>query len=413
MAHAGHETATTIARRESEALFGAAVRPLSATIEGGAIEMKARSLLLAAVFAAAPAFAQQNVDISGADFQSGAGDARLTTLGREAAKSGRRVVVTAPQEWHAKIAAKIRAGGAADVVLKDGFYENVLVRVEDKPEPPKPEPKAEAKAEPKPEPKAARTVANDRVPVDVPGPKPTLPPPAPEPKPVVTAPPPPVATPAPVVAAPPPAAAKAAPVATATPAAAPAAATPDVVKIQKRLEESLNNGRAAEGPLSVAGLQNGDTIFVDGPVRAVVRRESLRPRMFWLDGDLDLRRTELKDLGGNRYQVLEPVRGESYSLREDHADQGKSLVAAAPPANSPGRATFERDYNDGHAIDETIAVDKLRSGDLVYAGKGMAVVVRREGAKLARFWLVGTLDLGQTGLSKDGNKYKVISDTLR
>jgi outer membrane biosynthesis protein TonB len=374
--------------------------------------MKARKLLLAVALAAAPAFAQQNIDISGADFQSGAGDARLSTLGREAAKSGKRVVVTAPQEWHAKIAAKIRAGGAADVVLKDGFYENVLVRVEEKAaEPPKPEPKAEAKAEPKPEPKPApRAAANDRVPLDVPGPKPTLPPPtpAPEPKPVVTAPPPPVATPAPVA---PPPAAKPAPAATATAAAASAAA--DVAKIQKRMEESLNSGRAAEGPLSVSGLQNGDTIFVDGSVRAVVRRESLRPRMFWLDGDLDLRRTELKDLGGNRYQVLEPIRGGTSTLRDDHADQGKSLVAAAPPANSPGRATFERDYNDGHAIDETIAVEKLRSGDLVYAGKGMAVVVRREGAKLARFWLVGTLDLGQPGLSKDGNKYKVISDTIR
>ena len=372
--------------------------------------MKARKLLLAAALAAAPAFAQQNIDISGADFQSGAGDARLTTLGREAAKSGKRIVVTAPQEWHAKIAAKIKAGGGADVVLKDGFYENVLVRVEEKPaEPPKPEPKAEAKAEPKPEPKPApRAAANDRVPMDVPGPKPTLPPPAPapEPRPIVSAPPP-VATPAP--AAVPPPAAKPAPAATAT--AAPAAA--DVAKIQKRLEESLNSGRAAEGPVSVSGLQSGDTIFVDGPVRAVVRRESLRPRMFWLDGDLDLRRTELKDLGGNRYQVLEPVRGENYSLREDRADQGKSLVAAAPPANSPGRATFERDYNDGHTIDETIAIEKLRSGDLIYAGKGMAVVVRREGAKLARFWLVGTLDLGQAGLSKDGNKYKVISDTIR
>jgi hypothetical protein len=362
--------------------------------------MKARKLLLAAALAAAPAFAQQNVDISGTDFQSGAGDARLSTLGREAAKSGKRVVVTAPQEWHAKIAAKIKAGGGADVVLKDGFYENVLVRVEEKPvEPPKPEPKAEARAEPKPAPRAA---SNDRVPVDVPGPKPTLP--VPEPKPVVTAPPP-VATPAPVAA---PAGAKPAPIASAV-----APAAPDVAKIQKRLEESLNSGRSAEGPLSPSGLQNGDTIFVDGPVRAVVRRESLRPRMFWLDGDLDLRRTELKDLGGNRYQVLEPLHGDNYSLREDRADQGKSLAAAAPPANSPGRATFERDYNDGHSIDETIAIDKLRSGDQIYAGKGMAVVVRREGAKLARFWLVGTLDLGQAGLSKDGNKYKVISDTIR
>jgi len=44
----------------------------------------------------------------------------------------------------------------------------------------------------------------------------------------------------------------------------------------------------------------------------------------------------------------------------------------------------------------------------------MAVVVRREGPKLTRYWLEGTLDLGQPGLQKDGtNKYKVISDTIR
>ncbi|HET7924925.1 MAG TPA: hypothetical protein VFL30_08500 [Rhodanobacteraceae bacterium] len=374
--------------------------------------MKVRKLLLAAALAAAaPVFAQQNVDISGAEFQAGSGDAKLATVGREAAKSGKRVVVTAPQEWHAKIAAKIRAGGAADVVMKDGFYENVLVRVEEKPaEPPKPEPKAE----PKPEPKR---VAAERVPQDVPGPKPTLPPPAePAPAPVVTAPPPaPVAVAAPPAPAPvqtrPPAAPQ---VAVAKPAPAAAPAQPDVSKIQKRMEESLNNGREAEGPLSVPGLQSGDFIFVDGPVRAVVRRESLRPRMFWLDGELDLRRAELKELGTNRYQVINPIAGgTNYALREDRSADTKSLVAAVPPDNSPVRATFERDYNDGHTIDESIAVEKLRSADIVYAGKGMAVVVRREGAKLTRFWLDGTLDLGQAGLQKDGtNKYKVISDTI-
>jgi outer membrane biosynthesis protein TonB len=376
--------------------------------------MKARRLLLAAALAAAPAFAQQNVDISGAEFQSGAGDAKFATLGREAAKSGKRIVVTAPQEWHGKIAAKIRAGGSADVVLRDGFYENVLVRVEDKPaEPPKEAPK-EAKTEPRPEPKPAR-VAAERIPVDVPGPKPTLPPPppAPAPAPVVSAPPPapapaPVATPPPVV--------KQAPaIAVAAPAPAPAASPkPDIAKIQVRMEQSLNNGREAEGPLTVSGLQGGDFIFVDGPVRAVVRRESLRPRMFWLDGELDLRRTELKELSTNRYQVIEPIRGENYSLREDRSEQAKALVAAEPPANSPVRATFERDFNDGHPIGNTIAVEKLRSGDLVYVGKSMAVVVRREGQSLSRFWLDGTLDLSQSGLQKDGaNKYKVVSDTIR
>jgi hypothetical protein len=372
--------------------------------------MKARKWLLAAALVAAPAFAQQNVDVSGADFHSGKGDARFAAVGREAANSGKRVVVTAPKEWHAKIAAKIRAGGAADVVLKDGFYENVLVRVEDKPaEPPKPEPKAEPKPQPKPEPKPAPPpepkpvprAAVDRVPVEVPGPKPTLP--LPPPSPVVTT---------PSRAAAPAAAPATAPAPTA--AAKPAApAKPDEAAIRKRMEQSLNNGREADGPLSVSNLIVGDSIFVDGPVRAVVRRESLRPRMFWLEGELDLRRTELKELGPNRYQVIEAIRGSNYSLRDERAEEAKELVASVPADNSPVRATFEHDYNDSHSIGGTIAVEKLRVGDVVYAGKGVAVVVRREGAALSRFWLTGTLDLGQTGLQKDGtNKYKVISDTI-
>ncbi|HVT31522.1 MAG TPA: hypothetical protein VHE32_02665, partial [Rhodanobacteraceae bacterium] len=188
----------------------------------------------------------------------------------------------------------------------------------------------------------------------------------------------------------------------------------DEAAIRKRMEQSLNNGHEADGPLSVSNLLVGDFIFVDGPVRAVVRRESLRPRMFWLEGELDLRRTELKELGPNRYQVTEAIRGSNYSLRDERAEEAKELVASVPADNSPVRATFEHDYNDSHAIGGTIAVEKLRVGDIVYVGKGVAVVVRREGAALSRFWLTGTLDLGQTGLQKDGaNKFKVISDTIR
>jgi hypothetical protein len=388
-------------------------RVLASDLEHGAIQMKARRLLLATALATASAFAAQNFDVSGKDFHSGAGDAKFAAIGRQAAAAGKRVVVTAPQQWHARIAAKLRAGGATDIVLNDGFYETVLVRIEDKPAP-KPEPKAEPKPEPRPAPKAEpkaeprpapKPVAppperEARVPAEVPGPKPTPPPPEPPPAPI--------AAPAPA-----PASRQAVPAAaTPAPSARPAPAKPDVAAIQKRLEQSLNNGREAEGPISVSGLQSGDFIFVDGPVRAVVRRESLRPRMFWLDGDLDLRRTELKELGANRYQVIEPIRGGSYTLREERAD--KTFAATMPPANSPGRAALERDYNDGHSIDETIAIDQLRAGDIIYTGKGMAVVVRRERQALQRYWLEGALDLSQAGLQQDGaNKYKVVSDTLR
>ena len=118
--------------------------------DSGVIQMNKRFLLLMAMLASS-ASAQQNTDISAEQFTSGAANAKLSALGRQAAASGKRLVVTAPQHWHAQIAAKIRAGGNADVVLKDGFYETVLVRIEDKAaEPAKPEPKPEppAKAEP-------------------------------------------------------------------------------------------------------------------------------------------------------------------------------------------------------------------------------------------------------------------------
>ena len=377
--------------------------------------MKVRKLVLAVALGAGTAFAQQNVDISGKDFNSGAGDAKFATLGRQAAASGKQIVVTAPQEWHAKIAAKIRAGGAANIVLKDGFYENVLVRVEDKPaEPAKPEPpKAEPKEAPKPEPKPVTRPAPVAAPAAKPAP-PTPPPPKAAPVVPAAAPAPapaPTATPAPAK----PATPAAAPASPAKSAPAPAVAPkPDVAKIRARLEQSLNNGREAEGEISAADLQPGDTIFIDGPERAVVRRESLRPRMLWLEGDLDLRRTELKELGPNRYQVIEVIRGENYSVRDQKDSKAAQLTASEPAENAPARASFERDYNDGRPIANTLPVGKLQSGDIVYAGKGVAVVVRREGPSLARYWLEGSLDLGQPGLQKDGaNKYKVISDTLR
>jgi hypothetical protein len=63
-------------------------------------------------------------------------------------------------------------------------------------------------------------------------------------------------------------------------------------------------------------LQSGDTIYVDGSERAVMRREGNRQTMYWLDGNLDLRRTELKAVAPNKYQVLSEIRGEGALRRE-------------------------------------------------------------------------------------------------
>ena len=60
-----------------------------------------KKLLLTAALVAATAGAQENTDISGANFQSGKADATLAALGRKAAASGARLIITAPQDWHA------------------------------------------------------------------------------------------------------------------------------------------------------------------------------------------------------------------------------------------------------------------------------------------------------------------------
>lgn len=375
-----------------------------------------KRLVLATALAASPlAFAQQNVDISGANLSSGKADATLAALGRKAAESGNLLVITAPPEWHAKIAAKIHAGGNANVVMRDGFYENVLVRVEPKAtvaaEPEKAVAKADVEKSKAQAEKAKADAEKSRAEADkakaeaekakAEAETAKARAEAAKHQAAQQA----VAKPAPAVAA----AAPAAPAATPSKAAA---AGDSVDAIHARLEKSLNGGRAADGTLSVANLQAGDTLYVDGPVRAVTRREGGRIALYWVDGDLDLRRSELRVAGPDRYQVVAAIRGEA-TLRRD-AVAAASLDAREPAADAPTRLTLEKSLNDGRTITNTMTPDRLRNGDIIYSNENTAVVVRRSGNDLLRYWLVGSLDLTQVGLRADGaNKYKVVADTVR
>ena len=75
------------------------------------------------------AFAQETV-ISGKDFLSGAGDAKLAEIARQAAAEGKSVQITAPKYWQDKAAAKVHAGAAdARVQTSEGFLENVVVKI--------------------------------------------------------------------------------------------------------------------------------------------------------------------------------------------------------------------------------------------------------------------------------------------
>ena len=373
-----------------------------------------KKLMLASALVASSASAQQNTDISGPNFQSGKADAALADLGRKAAASGNKLVITAPPDWHAKIAAKVRAGGKADIVLRDGFYENVLVRVQDKTaaSASAAEPAAATNADvARSKAEAARAMAEaERMRAEVEKAKAeTEMARAEADKARAEA----DAATARVQAQQAAAIAAAKPAAPAPAQAASAPAGADIDAIRGRLEKTLNSGRSADGSLDVAKLRSGDTLYADGPVNAILRREGNRRLLFWLDGDLDLRRSELKPMGSNQYQVVSLVRGEG-SLRQEFQQGGGALTASEPAADAPQRLALEKNLNDGRTVSGTITVASLRTGDIIYSDGDAAMVVRRQGKDMTRYWLTGSLNLAQTGVKADGaNKYKVLSDTVQ
>ena len=70
-----------------------------------------KRILFAATLVSSSAIAQE-VDVNGKDFLSGAGDARLADIARQAAAQGKRLVVTAPDYWQSKVASKLHAGAS-------------------------------------------------------------------------------------------------------------------------------------------------------------------------------------------------------------------------------------------------------------------------------------------------------------
>jgi len=381
-----------------------------------------RSIVLAGALLSAGAVSAQEVAISGKDFLSGAGDAKIAELARQAAASGKTIVITAPPYWQDKAAAKVHSGAAnASVRMSDAFFENVMVKVEDGKAAPKAvepvakpvAPKAEAKPEPKPEAKPEPKAESRPTP---PVRKAEEAPPPPAPAPVEAPPPPPVEVkPEPVAAPPPPAPVPvAAPPAPAPAVAAKPAADPNDA-IKKRFEQNLNGGQPADGSLTAAQLQKDDLVYANGSVLAVVRRFGPRNQLFWLNGDLNLERTELVVTGPDRYRVSEPIRNVANpTLRGGGSSKGAAkFVAAVPAAKSPARVALEKQYNDGRDITGTLQPTELHSGDLVYTTEGAAVVIRRSSVGMERFWFVGELDLHQTGLQLQGNAIRVLTDTIK
>lgn len=427
--------------------------------------MKGRVLkhaLWAALFAAGAAMAQ-DAAISGADFTHGKADAQLAAIGGKAAVDGQTVVVTAPTYWQGKVAAKIRAGAhgkAVAIRFSTGFYENVLVRTEAaspveaaaKPEA-KPEPKiaakVESKAEARPEAKIAKVEQKPKIGAE---PKPeTAAPPAARPAPAVaTVPAPmpaeepphvagPVVTQTPVQQAPAGGAPRPAPQTASNIASIPqvshqpavvpiptaaingsgvasealAAHADDGAAVRQRMLASLNDGRPAMGSLIESQLRPGDQVYADGDTRAVVRLDGLHRSLYWLQGPVDLQRVQFMPQGDGHYEVTGTIDPKAPAAHRASADAHRVVKSDVPAAGSPARARLEQQYNNGQPITGDLTVVRLQPEDRLLVDGGSIIVARREGNSMARYWLSGSIDLGQTGIQKlDGNVYRVTGNNL-
>ena len=385
-----------------------------------------KRLLFLVLLAASGAVHAQDVLIPGRQLTAGKADAQLAQMAREAAREHKVLVVNAPSYWQARIAKAIHAADpAADIRFNDSFFEHVLIRLSDHtaaatvaaaPAPPPHAPAPVVRAEPPrhevraPElrtrarsavqpaaetPAAAVVDTHDTVAASAP---------TPAPAPVA-------ATPTPVVHAlpaslPPPAA----PVATASPAAASPAQDSAVVDAALRLEmqQVLNAGRPAFGDLHESQLDPGDVVYVNGGLRAVVRRDALGQTMYWLTGSVNLDRAQYRPLGQGRYEVIgsiDPMAPLQLRSGSDAAVFDSRLPAAA----SPVRVQLQRLYADGRSVDAKLGVSDLRSGDVLYVGTDAALIVRQDSYGRSRYWLAGRLALGQAGLQRIGpNVYRVI-----
>ncbi len=384
-----------------------------------------KRLLLMILLTASGAVHAQDVLIPGRLLTAGKADVQLAQIAREAASEHKVLVVNAPSYWQARIAKAIHAADpAAEIRFNDSFFEHVLIRLSDRSAPPAEAPVSPSvvvrampsrhvaraseshAAAPPAVTHAERVAVASAAPAALSAPHAARTPVAMAPAAVAPAP---AASALPAPVKPRPVRAKPVP---AAPAAALPAARRDSSAVETELRQEmrhvLNADRPAFGDLHESQLEPGDVVYVNGDLRAVVRRDALGQAMYWLTGNVNLDRAQYRPLGQGRYEVIGSI-DPMAPLQLRSGTDAAVLDCRVPDAASPVRAQLQRLYADGRDVDATRGVSDLRSGDVLYTGTGAALIVRQDSYGRSRYWLVGRLALGQNGLQQIGpNVYRVI-----
>lgn len=163
----------------------------------------------------------------------------------------------------------------------------------------------------------------------------------------------------------------------------------------ERFERLYNNGRSIRRTIRPGELEAGDLVF-RGNYHDVVVRRGISTDAFWLDGDIPEERLEHENR--NRYAVA------SATPEAKAAD-----TVEAPSGEAAERQRFERLYNGGRAIDESVAPGELKRDDELYVGDSVIVVLRRSRVSIDAYWLAQPVDLDQPAIEHaEKNKYVVV-----
>ena len=186
------------------------------------------------------------------------------------------------------------------------------------------------------------------------------------------------------------------------------------------LQKRLNRGRPIENALELSELRREDVLFSTDGVIAVVRRSGAGQGVFWLNGEVDLGRREFRRQRTGRYVVLAALPQESIPaatrVQDRQVSEPEPEVAVAPVPAEPDLAEkqrMEKLFNSGRSIDRSLSVAALRPDDVLYVGNGRILVARRVQAKMKRYWLSETIDLGLSEIEKTGNRRYRIRRQIR
>ena len=183
------------------------------------------------------------------------------------------------------------------------------------------------------------------------------------------------------------------------------------------LSERLNNGQEIYKTLSVSQLRRGDQLFVTDGIIAVVRRSRVGRNAYWLDGNLNLDREEIRRERAGKYEVLRRVDEEDDVVSEqaDTATEERVEIAADDSASDDEseRTEMEARYNEGRPIESTVSVAGLLPDDRLYVGDSLIVVIRRDKISLKRYWLDGEIDLSADELERVGNRRYRVQRVIR